>query len=96
MERAYTVQSSGWDAGKVRKALADSVEAWVELGADQPASESLREGREKVLAEVAGTLKDILQELDEREEEAARLDEEESAAVGMTLYNLSGYVLHLL
>lgn len=86
MERAWPKEDftmvAGWDATKFGRVLAKSVEAWVKSD----------KGTESVLEEVAGTLRDILQELDARDEEGATLDEEEASAVGETLYNLAGYI----
>ncbi|KIY72954.1 hypothetical protein CYLTODRAFT_387821 [Cylindrobasidium torrendii FP15055 ss-10] len=96
MERAFDdVNLSGWEAGKLGKAMADSVQAWVDLGMHAPNALLLREGKERVLGEMAGTLRDIMQELDDRDEMSARLDDQEAVAVGETLYNLAGYILHL-
>ncbi len=80
MERAYSNMS--WDAAKLGSALSNSVLAWIDV-----------DGAETILGQVAETLKDILQELDERDDDAPSLDYEEGVAVGQTLYNLASYIL---
>ena len=59
------------------------------------ATEGDRERVDDLLEEAAGVLKDILQELDLRDDETAQMDEEESSVVGSTLFNLSGYLFPL-
>ncbi|KAF9044743.1 hypothetical protein BDZ89DRAFT_1127780 [Hymenopellis radicata] len=81
MERAYSSNMS-WDAAKLGSALSNSVVAWIDV-----------DGAESILGQVAETLKDILQELDERDDDAPSLDYEEGVAVGQTLYNLASYIL---
>jgi hypothetical protein len=82
----------GWDVGRLGRAMSASVEAWVNFGCELD-DEKVRDGKESILEEVAGTLKDVLQELDSREENAV-LGEEEAMAVCETLHNLqvSSYV----
>ncbi|KAG7447270.1 uncharacterized protein BT62DRAFT_892563 [Guyanagaster necrorhizus] len=94
LERAWPkddVALNGWDASRVGRAMAGSVESWIifNAGCDLAGFEA---GKEKVLAEAAGTLKDILQELDERDSGSGSFEEEEANAVGETLYSLAGYV----
>jgi len=101
MERAWPKDDSGggglgeggWDAGRLGRVLSASVEAWVKFGCDVD-GEKVRDGKESILEEVAGALKDVLQELDSREDNVI-LEEEEATAVGETLYNLAGYILLL-
>ncbi|KAF8064156.1 hypothetical protein FPV67DRAFT_1671906 [Lyophyllum atratum] len=109
MERAwpkddYTTSAlglgrNGWDAGRLGKVLTRSVEAWVEWqleGAEEVDLEKVRVGKEDILEEAAGVLKDIWQELDVRgEDEKGGLDEEEAYVVGETLEKLVEYVIPL-
>ncbi|KAJ4481126.1 hypothetical protein J3R30DRAFT_3700709 [Lentinula aciculospora] len=55
----------------------------------------VKEGKERVLEEIAGILKDVVHEIESREEENTKLDEEEARTVGETLFQLAGYVLLL-
>jgi tuberous sclerosis protein 2 len=90
IERAWPKDEiSSWDPGKLGRILSKSVDAWVavELDGGNP-------GKDAVLEEAAGTLKDVLEELDSREENVLP-EEEEASAVGKTLYRLASYV-HLL
>jgi hypothetical protein len=98
------VGGNGWDAARMGKALADSVGAWIvyqfsdcdsskteeerRIGLDK-----VRQGKEEILEEAAGILKDILQELDTRGDERAELDEDEARVIGLTLFKLSDYIL---
>jgi tuberous sclerosis protein 2 len=95
---------NGWDAARMGKALADSVGAWIAYQfADfntfnteeerQTELECVRQGKEEILEEGAGILKDILQELDTRLDERAELDEDEARVIGLTLSRLSDYIL---
>ena len=107
MERAWpaddfgSVSGNGWDAGRMGHALADSVGAWIgHQFRDTPEErhavwEKEREGKDEILEEAAGVLKDILTELDLRDDDGGAMDEEEAEAVGLTLLKLSGYVLPL-
>ncbi|KAJ3800147.1 hypothetical protein GGU11DRAFT_435922 [Lentinula aff. detonsa] len=52
----------------------------------------VKEGKERVLEEIAGILKDVVYEI---EEDSTKLDEEEARTVGETLFQLAGYVLLL-
>ena len=93
MERAWPKDDvSGWDAGRLGPALHRSVEAWVmyEFARDNVVGHL----RERILDEAAGTLKDVLQELDSREGNIV-LEEEEACAVGETLRQLAMYILPL-
>lgn len=89
---------NGWDAGRMGKVLAGSVGAWIRLtfGAEtQREDMKITEGLEKILEEAAGLLRDILQELDYKEEQHAKLDDEEACAIGETLQELTGYITPL-
>ncbi|KAG5641665.1 hypothetical protein DXG03_004514 [Asterophora parasitica] len=91
---------NGWDAGRLGKLLTKSVAAWVGFhveGCDDSSEvERVRDGKEEILEEAAGVLKDIWQELDARgEDEGAGLDEEEAYVIGETLEQLVEYVLPL-
>jgi hypothetical protein len=87
------------------RTLAESVGAWVEYHFDDSAVrseaegrqlwEKEREGKDEILEEAAGVLKDILQELDLKDDEHRTMDEEEAGVVGLTLLKLSGYLLPL-
>lgn len=97
MERAWPkedVGMSGWDAGRFGRDLAGSVEAWNDfsLGENYP---WVSHAKDKVLEEAAGTLKDILQELDSREDDTIGLEDVEANAIGETLFNLARSILPL-
>jgi tuberous sclerosis protein 2 len=99
---ALSSGGSGWDAGRLGKVLAQSVEAWVEwqwVIDGERVWEKERDSKEDILEEAAGVLKDIWQELDARGEDdngdTGGLDEEEACVVGETLHKLVGYVLPL-
>ena len=95
MERAWPKDDvSGWDAGRLGRVLCNSVQAWVAFDLDMMADRDAVLGREKILDEACGTLKDVLQELDARDENMM-LDEEEASAVGETLHHLATYILPL-
>jgi hypothetical protein len=99
------VGGNGWDAARMGKALGDSVGAWIAYQStdsdtfkteeeSRMALEKLRQGKEEILEEAAGILKDILQELDTRVEDSrAELDEDEARIIGLTLLKLSDYIL---
>jgi tuberous sclerosis 2 len=93
MERAWPKDDvSMWDSSKLGRVLCKSVEAWVVFNLDTGAN-GYSAGREKILEEIAGTLKDILQEIDSRDESI--IDDEEAGAVGETLRRLASYLLPL-
>jgi hypothetical protein len=99
---AVGLGGNGWDAGRLGKVLAKSVEAWVKWRRIVDGErEDVRERvtKEEILEEAAGVLKDIWQELDARGEDensdTGGLDEEEACVVGETLHKLVGYVLLL-
>ncbi|TFK69798.1 hypothetical protein BDN72DRAFT_796169 [Pluteus cervinus] len=108
--------TSGWDAARLGKVLAESAEAWVlwHSGWDPSTSTSNgngifrlgngderwvldkeREEKEFLLDEIANVLLDLLQELEAREEDRSRLDEEEAVVISDTLSRLAAYVLPL-
>lgn len=89
---------NGWDAGNLGQKLADSVGAWVGYETDSEKGagwERIQQGRDEILEEAAGVLKDILQELDLRDEDRGTLDTEEAGVIGLTLLKLTGYVIPL-
>jgi len=87
---------NGWDAARFGKLLTKSVEAWISYEGDQNDLKRLREGKEDILEEAAGILKDIWQEFDSRaEEDKGQLDEEEACVIGETLQKLVEYVVLL-
>jgi hypothetical protein len=96
---ALGLGGNGWDAGRLGKVLTKSVEAWVEWQCMIDNERNWERGKEDVLEEAAGVLKDIWQELDARGEDdsgdSGGLDEEEACVVGETLYKLVGYVFPL-
>ncbi|KAI0056865.1 hypothetical protein BV25DRAFT_1532763 [Artomyces pyxidatus] len=81
------------DLGKVGRILRRSADAWVALTAESFEGVDINE-REKVLLEVAGVLKDVFQEYDERAENEDN-DEEESNVVGEILLSLTSYICPL-
>jgi tuberous sclerosis 2 len=85
--------ATAWDAGKLGRTLCKSVQGWVAFGAENEAN-AYRSGSEAILTEVAGTLKDVLEELDSRDDNNIP-DEEEATAVGETLYHLARSVHQL-
>lgn len=100
------VGSSGWDAARIGKFLADSVGTWISYQFDEVGAysseeerrllgEKGRQGKEEILEEAAGILKDILQELDMRVDERAELDEDEARVIGSTLLKFTDYILPL-
>jgi tuberous sclerosis protein 2 len=91
MERAWPKDDvPAWDGGKLGRILCKSVEAWVAFG-NEPDALCHSSGRDAIFEEAAGTLKDILEELDSRDENSM-IDEEEANAVGKTLYQLASSV----
>jgi tuberous sclerosis 2 len=93
MESAWPKEDvRGWDAGRLGRALSSSVRAWIEC--ELTRDDVMRLSVERILDEAAGTLKDVLQELDEREDNSV-LEEEEANAVGNTLYQLATYIPQL-
>lgn len=102
MERAWPstdagLGQSGWEAGRLGRSLSASAREWVAFcySDGEEADWQVRDGVERVLDEVAGTLKDILQEVDARDEDNVTLTKEEASAVGQTLFHLAEYLLPL-
>ncbi|KAF7340229.1 Rap-GAP domain-containing protein [Mycena venus] len=102
MERAWPstdagLGQSGWEAGRLGRPLSASAEAWVAFchSDGEEMDWQVRDGVERILDEVAGTLKDVLQEVDARDEDNAALSREEAATVGQTLFHLADYLLPL-
>ena len=90
MERAWPKDDvSGWDAGRLGPPLHKSVKAWV--GYKFAWDGSIGLAREKIFDEAAGTLKDVLHELDSRENNVI-LEDDEASAVGETLHQLTIYI----
>ncbi|KAG6334343.1 hypothetical protein ID866_4744 [Astraeus odoratus] len=91
MERAWSKDElSGWDLLKLGRMLCKSVEAWVRRATNEQSEINIAE-RDKILDEAAGTLKDIFQELDERDDRV-EWDEEEAVIAGETLRHLASFV----
>ncbi|KAJ3809248.1 hypothetical protein F5876DRAFT_77942 [Lentinula aff. lateritia] len=84
VEFKYTNQStleSARDTNAVRNGETENVnDTWV------------KEGKERILEEIAGILKDVIHEIESRDEDNIRLDEEEALTVGETLFQLSGLI----
>lgn len=89
MERAWSKDDlSGWDLLKLGRMLCKSIEAWAKrMGLD----EAIRVGRDRILDEAAGTLKDMFQEFDERED-GVDMDEEEASIAGEALRHLVSFI----
>ncbi|KAL0579622.1 Tuberous sclerosis 2-like protein [Marasmius crinis-equi] len=100
---------AGWDPMRWARPLKECARSWVDLGRGgniHPDHESLKEVRERVLEELSGIVKDVLQELDLREEyeespstspssgylKKELLDQDEAVAVGELLSELAGYL----
>ncbi|KAH7911801.1 hypothetical protein BJ138DRAFT_1125766 [Hygrophoropsis aurantiaca] len=91
MERAWSKDDiSGWDLAKLGRLLCRSVEAWVTFGVTEPTDEYDME-RDRMMEEAAGTLKDIFQEFDVRED-GVDMNDEEATITGETLRQLASYV----
>lgn len=91
MERAWSKDdSSGWDLLKLGRMLCKSMQAWAKR-ASADCDEPVRIDRDRILDEAAGTLKDIFQEFDERED-GVDMDEEEATIAGETLHHLVSFV----
>ncbi|KAJ7743849.1 hypothetical protein B0H16DRAFT_1889830 [Mycena metata] len=100
MEQAWPstdmgIHQNGWDAGKLGRPLSASARDWVAFchRDGEELEWQVRDGVERVLDEVAGALKDVLQEVDARDEDNAALAKEEAAAVGQTLCHLAEYLI---
>lgn len=91
MERAWSKDDlSGWDLLKLGRMLCKSIEAWAKRAGTE-SDEVVRMDRDRILDEAAGTLKDIFQEFDERED-GVDMDEEEATITGETLRLLVSFV----
>ncbi|THH18707.1 hypothetical protein EW146_g2322 [Bondarzewia mesenterica] len=94
MERAWAKDEvTRGDLGKVGRILHRAVDAWVGLSSEQLTGGDGSE-RDEVLLEVAGVLKDVFQEYDERTE-MEDIEQEETNVVGEILNALTNYVLPL-
>jgi tuberous sclerosis 2 len=93
MERAWPKDDvQGWDTDRLGNTICRSVEAWADLANPNPIDyDELSVGREKILDEVAGILKDVFQEFDMRDDDTP-MDDAAAGAVGETLYRLATYV----
>lgn len=93
MERAWPKDDvQGWDADRLGGTICKSVEAWINWVKFNPTDgDDLSDGRERILDEAAGTLKDVFQELDMRDDDTT-MDDEAATAIGETLYQLATYV----
>ncbi|KAI6118094.1 hypothetical protein F5141DRAFT_1187146 [Pisolithus sp. B1] len=91
MERAWSKDElSGWDLLKLERMLSKSVEAWARRAASEQLAVLVDE-RDRILDEAAGTLKDIFQELDQRDDRV-EWDEEEATVTGETLKHLASVI----
>ena len=91
MERAWSKDDlSGWDLLKLGRMLCKSIEAWAKRAGTE-SDQTIQADRDHILDEAAGTLKDIFQEFDERED-GVDMDEEEASIAGETLRHLVSFV----
>jgi len=92
MERAWSKDEfTRGDLGKVGRLLRKAAEAWV--GVQPEADGGTDSEREEVLLEIAGTLRDIFQEYDERADNSDfEVGEDETNVVGETLLVLARYI----
>ncbi|EIW76707.1 hypothetical protein CONPUDRAFT_110361 [Coniophora puteana RWD-64-598 SS2] len=92
MHRAWTRDEiEGWDEVRFGKLLWRSVEEWLRFQPQEEAAHNFEMDRERIVEEAAGTLQDILQEFDEREN-VRQMGEDEATIAGQTLRNLASYV----
>lgn len=91
MERAWAKDEfTRGDLGKVGRMLRKAAEAWVSVQLEDGGTDS---EREEVLLEIAGALRDIFQEYDERADSYdVEVAEDETNVVGDTLLTLARYV----
>jgi hypothetical protein len=92
MERAWAKDEfTRGDLGKVGRMLRKAAEAWVSV---QPEADGGSDAeREDVLLEIAGALRDIFQEYDERADSSdVEVGEDETNVVGETLLVLARYM----
>ena len=91
MERAWSKDDlSGWDLLKLGRMLCKSIEGWA-TRASAESDDVVRIDRDRIFDEAAGTLKDIFQEFDERDD-GVDMDEEEASIAGETLRHLVSFV----
>ena len=92
MERAWAKDEfTRGDLGKVGRMLRKAAEAWV--GVQPEADGGSDAEREEVLLEIAGALRDIFQEYDERADSLdVEVGEDETNVVGETLLVLARYI----
>lgn len=104
MERAWPKEdagfngashSTGWDPGRLGKMLSSSVDSWVRFSYHPDDPFPLLDHRESIIEEAAGTLRDILQEVDSRDEDSVDLEDVEACAIGETMFNLARFILPL-
>jgi tuberous sclerosis 2 len=95
MERAWTKDEfTRGDLGKVGRMLRRAAEAWVSVQPDADGGSDAE--REDVLLEIAGALRDIFQEYDERVDSSdVEVGEDETNVVGETLLVLARYITPL-
>lgn len=88
---------SGWDAERLGQILPTAIERWVEfwVDGDHAQQDVVRKGKERILEEAAGMIRDIFQELETRDPSDAQLEDDEAEAVGQSMLKLASYVLHL-
>ncbi|KAF8622825.1 hypothetical protein AX15_006741 [Amanita polypyramis BW_CC] len=116
-----------WSIARIGRITKWAVRSWVEWeaamdddesGKEDEETQTLKEASERVLEEVAGVLKDLLQEVDERGEDnyspaaygggsagyagtnpsgvaGSQMEEDESVAIGETLFELAGWLKRL-
>jgi tuberous sclerosis protein 2 len=92
IERAWAKDEfTRGDLGKVGRMLRKAADAWVSV---QPEAEGGSDAeREEVLLEIAGALRDIFQEYDERADSSdVEVGEDETNVVGETLLALARYI----
>ncbi|KAI9512139.1 hypothetical protein F5148DRAFT_1297624 [Russula earlei] len=92
MERAWAKDEfTRGDLGKVGRLLRRAAEAWVSVQLEGESGADVE--REEVLLEIAGTLRDIFQEYDERADNSDfEVGEDETNVVGETLLVLARYI----
>ena len=95
MERAwFKDEFTRGDLGKVGRLLRRAAEAWVSVQPDGDGGTDTE--REEVLLEIAGALRDIFQEYDERADSSdVEVGEDETNVVGETLLVLARYISRL-
>jgi tuberous sclerosis 2 len=95
LERAWAKDEfTRGDLGKVGRMLRKAAEAWVSVQPEADGGSDTE--REEVLLEIAGALRDIFQEYDERVDSSdAEVGEDETNVVGETLHVLARYICPL-